>query len=129
MSNLEDYLTQLSFLFAFLIAAIAPGTALAENGNVEKREFVCMMQDTVMLKKGIPVEHEGRTYYACCPMCIEKLKADPTRHTKAQDPVTGATVDKAAAYIYNLDGFAIYFASEASREAFGREPGRYIAIE
>jgi YHS domain-containing protein len=62
-------------------------------------------------------------------MCIEKLKADPARHTKAQDPVTGATVDKAAAYIYNLDGYAFYFASEASREAFGREPGRYIALE
>ena len=118
-----------------LIAAIlllgGTGTtlALAESGNVAEREFVCMMQDTVMLKKGIPVEHEGRTYYACCPMCIEKLKADPTLHTKAKDPVTGATVDKAAAYIYNLNGFAIYFASEASREAFGREPGRYIAIE
>jgi YHS domain-containing protein len=129
MAKLSNYLICLSSLFAFLLAAFDPNAALAENGNVEKREFVCMMQDTVMLKKGIPVEHKGRTYYACCPMCIEKLKADPTRHTKAQDPVTGATLNKAAAFIYNLDGFAFYFASEASREAFGRDPGQYIAIK
>lgn len=129
MGKVVSHLIKICWVLALLVAASAPSTALADSGNVEKHEFVCMMQDTVMLKKGIPVEHEGRTYYACCPMCIEKLKADPTRHTKAQDPVTGATVDKAAAYIYNLNGYAIYFASEASRAAFGREPGRYIAIE
>ncbi len=125
-----DIKTIVTHVFAAIVLVISAGApAAAENGNVEKREFVCMMQDTVMLKKGIPVEHKGRTYYACCPMCIEKLKADPTRHTKAQDPVTGATLNKAAAFIYNLDGFAFYFASEASREAFGRDPGQYIAIK
>ena len=126
MGKVGTYLTRFASALALLVAAIAPGTASAENGNVEKREFVCMMQDTVMLKPGIPIEHGGKTYYGCCANCSKTITAEPERFTKAQDPVTGATVDKAVAFIYGVEGSAFYFESEASREAFGRDPARYV---
>lgn len=26
------------------------------------------------------VEHEGKTYYMCCPSCLKKFEADPTKY-------------------------------------------------
>lgn len=117
-------------LVMMLVAAMAdPNAAKAESGNIEQREFVCMAQDTVMLKPGIPIEHEGKTYWGCCANCVQTIKTQPEQLTLATDPVTGATVDKAKAFIYNLNGFAVYFASQSSREIFGRDPRRYITQE
>lgn len=124
MDNIRNFFIRFSLLL--LGAAMISDTALAESGNVTKREFVCMMQDTVMLKPGIPIEHEGKTYYGCCANCSKAIQAEPQRFTKTQDPVTGETVDKASAFIYGIDGSAFYFASEASREAFGRDPARFM---
>lgn len=126
MDNVAMLFCRLASALLLLVAAVAPGEAAAQDGPIEKREFVCMMQDSVMLKPGIPIEHGGKTYFGCCPMCSRAIKQNPERFTKAQDPVTGATVDKAAAFAYGLGGSAFYFESEASREAFGRDPSRYL---
>lgn len=84
-----------------------------------------MMQDMVMAQPGIPIQHDGKTYFGCCPMCSGRIAADPGRFTKAKDPVTGATVDKATALIYGFRGRAYYFESEATREQFGEAPEKY----
>lgn len=71
--------------------------------------LVCMMNDRVMGKPQIPVEVEGKTYFGCCPGCAKKLKGDPGIRT-ASDPVTGRSVDKAAALILEgPEGQALYF--------------------
>ena len=100
--------------------------ALASSGNIDKREYVCMMQDMVLGKAGIPIEHDGKTYYGCCEMCKQKIKNAPQKYTRAIDPVSGKTVDKAMAFIYNMEGSAYYFVSEANRKTFATNPGRYI---
>ena len=114
------------FLAAAWVALLAPATALGASGNVDKREYVCMMQDTVLSKPGIPIQHEGKTYYGCCEMCTTRIKADPEKYTRAADPVSRRKVDKATAFIYNLEGEAVYFESQANRKAFAENPAKFL---
>ena len=111
----------------FSLLLVAATSAIAADGNVDDRRYVCMMQDALQVKPGTPIEHEGKTYYGCCAMCAEKLAAHPQRYTKATDPVTSARVDKASAFIYALQGNAFYFETEASRKRFAKDPARYLA--
>lgn len=111
----------------FLIATSLPDSVHAQDGNIEKREYVCMMQDSVLASPGIPIKYEGRTYYGCCPMCNENIKGNPDRYTKARDPVTGVTVDKASALIYAYKGKIYYFETEPSRSEFARRPLAYVS--
>ncbi len=95
--------------------------------NIEDRRFVCMMQDSAQVKEGVPIVHEGKTYYGCCPMCAEKMKADPNRYMKSVDPVSKAVVDKATAYIYAHNGTAYYFESEANRGTFRENISTFLS--
>lgn len=125
-------------LFALIISVLAvAGVARAEaggsdgalSGNVEDKSRVCMIQDMVMAKPGIPVQHGGKTYYGCCPMCSGKIAEEPARHTTASDPVSGSVVDKADAHVFSLGGRAYYFESEASRARFAGDPWKYAPPE
>ena len=55
-----------------------------------------------------PVSVEGRTYYACCEMCQNQLRDDPSTRT-AIDPVSGNKVDKAAAVVGVDKAGKVYF--------------------
>lgn len=103
-----------------LLAVWSLGNAFAQDGNIEKRENVCVMQDSVLASPGIPLVHEGKTYYGCCPMCNQSIKANPEKYTKSRDPVTGTTVDKALALMYAHKGRVYYFESESSRSEFAK---------
>lgn len=110
---------KVKLVIALIVSVLMPFTsAIALDGNVTDKSKVCMMQDSIMQTPGIPIEHAGKTYYGCCSMCSGKIKSDPEKYTKAIDPISGKKVDKALAYIYNLEGRAIYFESEANRNAF-----------
>jgi YHS domain-containing protein len=111
---------------AVLACSLAASIALGANGNVDKREYVCMMQDMVLTKPGIAIEYEGKTYYGCCDMCKEKIKNQPQKYTRATDVVSGKQVDKATAFIYGLEGDAYYFASEANRKVFAENPQKFL---
>jgi YHS domain-containing protein len=100
--------------------------AYADSGNVDKRENVCVVRDTVHAKAGVPHEYNGKTYYLCCEMCRDSIKNEPAKYTTAKDPVSGKQVDKAAAFIYNLEGKAYYFESDANRKAFAENPSKYV---
>jgi YHS domain-containing protein len=113
-------------LSAALIITLGLAVAFAATGNVAKREYVCMMQDMVLTKPGIPIQYQGKTYYGCCNMCKEKIQKEPQRYTKAIDPVSGKGVDKAEAFIYGVEGDAYYFGSEANRKAFAANPQKYL---
>lgn len=115
-----------SVLSVVLVVLLAVGFALAATGNIDKKEYVCMMQDMVLGKPGIPIEFAGKTYYGCCEMCKEKIKKQPQKYTKAIDPVSGQSVDKAVSFIYGLEGSAYYFSSEENRKAFATEPQKYL---
>ena len=106
------------------LCLLAP--AWAASGNVEKREYVCMMQDMVLQKPGIAIQFDGKTYFGCCEMCKEKIKHAPEQYTRALDRVSGKKVDKATAFIYNLDGDAFYFGTAANRKAFSENPAKFL---
>ncbi|MBI3470765.1 MAG: YHS domain-containing protein [Candidatus Solibacter usitatus] len=108
----------------FLVLALA--VLGAANGLAVKPELVCMMQDMVLTKPGIPIQHQGKTYYGCCQMCKDKIASDPERYTKATDPVSGKAVDKATAAIYGLEGSAYYFESKANLKTFAADPKKYL---
>src|SRR5438034_3673532 len=93
------------------------------TGNVDKREYVCMMQDMVLTKPGIAIQYQGKTYYGCCAMCKEKIKNEPKKYTRAIDPVSGKQVDKAEAFVYGVEGNAYYFSSKENRKTFAENPG------
>jgi YHS domain-containing protein len=109
-----------------LTLIMAASLTFAATGNIDKKEYVCMMQDMVLGKPGIPIQFDGKTYYGCCEMCKEKIKNEPLKYTKAIDPVSGASVDKASSFIYGLDGSAYYFGSAANRKTFAANPQKYL---
>lgn len=96
------------------------------SGNIDKREYVCMMQDMILAKPGIPIEHNGKRYYGCCEMCKEKIAREPEKYTTAVDPVSKKKVDKATAFIYAYKGDAYYFGSKENRAEFGKNPHKYL---
>jgi YHS domain-containing protein len=109
-----------------VLCLLSSALANADSGNVDKRETVCVVRDTVGTAAGVPHEYNGKTYYLCCKMCRESIQNEPKKYTIATDPVSGKQVDKAEAFIYNLEGKAYYFESEANRKSFAANPAKYI---
>ena len=109
-----------------LLLTLLVTLVLAVTGNVDKKEYVCMMQDMVLGKAGIPIQFEGKTYYGCCEMCKEKIRKEPQKYTRATDLVSRKPVDKSESFIYSVDGTAYYFASDANRKTFAANPQKYL---
>ena len=88
--------------------ASATKAELIQVANVSE---VCMINNEYKASKQIPVVVDGKTYYGCCENCVATLTKDPSSRS-AQDPVSGATVDKAVAVIGREPGGKVhYFAS------------------
>ena len=113
-------------LLASALMALGTAYVWGGSGDVDKREYVCMMQDMVLEKPGVAILYRGKTYYGCCTMCKARIEASPDEYTRSVDPVSGKTVDKASAFVYNLNGDAFYFATRANRKAFGTAPARFL---
>ena len=109
-----------------VLCLLSSALAYTDSGNVDKRETVCAVRDTVGAKAGLPHEYNGKTYYLCCEMCRDSIKNEPAKYTLAKDHVSGKQVDKAVAFIYNLEGKAYYFENEANRKSFAENPSKYI---
>ena len=112
---------------ALIMTTLCLTMALGASGNVEKREYVCMMQDMVLTRPGIAIQYQGKTYYGCCEMCQQKIKNEPGKYTKAVDLVSKKAVDKAEAFIYGIEGTAYYFSSEANRKSFAENPQKFVS--
>jgi YHS domain-containing protein len=117
--------------FALVLAAAvqagdAPPDSSALNGPVTDRSRICMMQDSMQPKPGLAHAYKGKTYFLCCQMCVQSFDGDPERYAHAKDPVSGATVDKATAPAYAVNGRAYFFASDETRSRFAKEPARYL---
>ncbi|QQG36802.1 MAG: TRASH domain-containing protein [Micavibrio aeruginosavorus] len=93
--------------------------------QVEAKQ-VCMMNNKFMGVEQISIEVDGKTYYGCCPMCKERLKNEAAAR-QAVDPISGNTVDKAAAVIGAApDNTVYYFESEENLQKFSSDPSRYL---
>ncbi|MFW0739255.1 hypothetical protein [Flavobacterium sp. T12S277] len=98
---------------------IAKDVAAVAKGNPVPSDEVCMVNDIHMGKKQMEVPFDGKIYYGCCNMCVERIPSDESVR-KAVDPHTGAEVDKATAYIVSLNkqGNVAYFESEENYQSF-----------
>ena len=107
----SPFVTVVTIRGAWVVAASA-------ETSIPQRDRVCMVQDTVMNKPAVPVEHDGKTYYGCCNMCKGTIQSDPERYTRATDPVSGKVVDKATTGLASVGEVVYYFESAANREQF-----------
>lgn len=80
------------------------------KGEQVPNETVCMVNNAYMGKKQIEVPHQGKIYYGCCEMCVERIPNDQSVR-EAIDPYNGKKVDKATAYIVMIsdEGEVAYF--------------------
>ncbi|HWR82623.1 MAG TPA: YHS domain-containing protein [Candidatus Deferrimicrobium sp.] len=80
---------------------------------------------------------QGQRVYHCCPMCSEKLKADPGKYFEKAAaegvlfeniqkvcPVSGEAIDKAIYSDYK--GRRIYFCCKKCQKAFADSPKKYL---
>jgi Cu+-exporting ATPase len=104
---------------------------------------VCKMKvDPAKAKNS--TEFKDKTYYFCCPHCLEKFKADPEKYLQADnngmagshqhspgtvvDPVCGMHVDpKQARGTAQHKEKTYYFCSPRCEEKFKAEPEKYLA--
>lgn len=64
-----------------------PKTDMATTPVVGLDEASCPVLGTIMKKSEmIPFTYKGKTYYMCCPPCIQKFKANPDQYI--QHPAT-----------------------------------------
>ena len=106
-------------------AGDTPGAEPPFTGRVTDKSRVCMMQDSFQPKAGVAQEHDGKTYWFCCPMCLQSFNAEPERYARARDPVSGTMVDKAEAPAYAVDGKVYFFKSEDTLKQFSEHPTHY----
>ncbi|KMQ65506.1 MlpB protein [Chryseobacterium angstadtii] len=90
-----------------------------KKGDQVPNETVCMVNNAYMGKKQIEVPHDGKIYYGCCEMCVEKIPNDKSVR-EAIDPFNGKKVDKATAYIVMIsdEGEVAYFENEENYKQF-----------
>lgn len=94
-------------------------TTAVSKGTPVPNDEVCMVNDLHMGKKQIEVPFDGKMYYGCCNMCVERIPNDENVR-QATDPHTGVKIDKASAYIVSLNqqGNVAYFESEENYQNF-----------
>ncbi|MDH2207576.1 MULTISPECIES: hypothetical protein [Empedobacter] len=99
-----------------------PSQTMAYNvGDKVPNKQVCMVNNAYMGKDQFEVPYDGKTYYGCCNMCVERIPNDETAR-KATDPFTGKKIDKANAYIVLKDqqGNVDYFENEENYKKFSQ---------
>lgn len=99
-----------------------PSQTMAYNvGDKVPNKQVCMVNNAYMGKDQFEVPYDGKTYYGCCNMCVERIPNDETAR-KATDPFTGKEIDKANAYIVLKDqqGNVDYFENEENYKKFSQ---------
>ena len=90
-------------------------------GDKVPNKQVCMVNNAYMGKDQFEVPYDGKTYYGCCNMCVERIPNDETSR-QAIDPFTGKIIDKANAYIVLKDevGNVDYFENEDNYKKYSQ---------
>jgi YHS domain-containing protein len=126
------------YLFAALCALVlagvgaatvvhSPAHAEAGRGPIADRSRICMLQDTIQNRPGLPYVYHDKEYYLCCEGCLAAFQQNAPTYSHAIDPVDGASVDKADALAYAYRGRAYFFASAEDVEKFADEPEKFLA--
>jgi YHS domain-containing protein len=95
------------------------GAPSYQIGDQVPHDLVCMVNNAYMGKKQFEVPFEGKTYYGCCNMCVERIPVDKDART-AVDPYSSKSIDKSEAYIVLVggQGQVAYFENEENYKNF-----------
>ena len=101
--------------------AVAATSSSYKIGDKVPNKQVCMVNNAYMGKDQFEVPYDGKTYYGCCNMCVERIPNDETSR-QAIDPFTGKIIDKANAYIVLKDevGNVDYFENEDNYKKYSQ---------
>ncbi len=53
----------------------------------DKTKCLVMGDEFVVAENSPKVEHEGKTYYFCCPGCVSKFKENPAKYLGNKNPL------------------------------------------
>jgi YHS domain-containing protein len=97
-------------LSLMIVTALVSALVLAAENGVKQvgAKHICFITKKRFDRTLKSVTVEGKNYYGCCDDCLAKLTNDPSSR-KDIDPVTGAEVDKAAAFIGMDRNGNVYF--------------------
>jgi len=74
-------------VIAMLLVAVMCGCVHAQAGEGKKEpvnagNIVCPVMGTkVVPGKALTVEHNGKLYNLCCPICVAEFKRDPEKYS------------------------------------------------
>ena len=97
----------------------ATGDNMPALGDQVPNDYVCMVNDAYMGRLQFEVPFEGKTYYGCCNMCVERIPVDKDARI-AVDPFSSKVVDKSEAFIVlvSAQGHVAYFENEQNYKQF-----------
>lgn len=100
-------------------AEAVAGVPSYQIGDQVPHDLVCMVNNAYMGKKQFEVPFEGKMYYGCCNMCVERIPVDKDART-AIDPFSSKEVDKSEAFIVLVSGqgHVAYFENEQNYKQF-----------
>ncbi len=140
MRSLKHAITVLALVFGFVLSAQA-GDADKESEATAPRELKNQTHCPVMggkIDSTVYTDIQGQRVYHCCPMCADKLKADPDKYFKKSAeagvlfeniqttcPVSGKEIDEKAVFA-DHEGRRVYFCCEGCPEKFKKDPGKYL---
>lgn len=103
----------------FTESVAVAGVPSYQIGDEVPHDLVCMVNNAYMGKKQFEVPFEGKTYYGCCNMCVERIPVDKEARV-AIDPYSSKEVDKSEAYIVLVSGqgHVAYFETEDNFKRF-----------
>jgi YHS domain-containing protein len=124
-------------IMAALAVILVIGVVAQQKSGDTAIDPVCGMTVVKATAKAT-YDYKGTTYYFCNPGCKDAFVKDPAKYLqapepkqkaedKAIDPVCGMTVVKATAKAtYEYKGTTYYFCSTGCKEAFAKEPEKYL---
>jgi len=139
-------------LLAVLVLAFV-FVGAAEDKSGEKVICPVMKNEVKDIEKAPKFEYEGKTYYFCCPGCVDKFKADPEKYIGDNQehpehaahmehsghdhgetaknnvcPVMGNEIkDHSKAPKIEYEGKTYYFCCAGCVDEFNKDPEKYIA--
>jgi YHS domain-containing protein len=140
MRSLKHAITVLVLIFGLVMSVQAGDTDKAadlQSAKELKNQTNCpVMGGTI--DSTVYTDIQGQRVYHCCPMCSDKLKADPDKYFKkaAEEgilfeniqttcPVSGEKLEDKSVYT-DYEGRRVVFCCKKCRGTFNEDPAKYI---
>lgn len=140
MRSLKHAITAVALVFGLVLSAQA-GDADKKPAETAPKELKNQTHCPVMggkIDSTVYTDIQGQRVYHCCPMCSDKLKADPDKFFKkaAEEgvlfeniqstcPVSGEILEDKSVYS-DYEGRRVVFCCKKCRGTFNEDPEKYL---